>query len=115
MPGLKAQTNQIKSILAGAEAEVLLNGRVRITKSRLENYPPHSGSTNLVALSPESFYEHGTRLVTSTGALQLVAADGRVNVRGQAGYQFSMTNNHFVVSNRVRGFVRESLFTSPSP
>jgi hypothetical protein len=115
IPGLKAQTNQIKSFLSGSEGQLMTNGLVRITQSRLENYPPRGRATNLVAMSPESYYEHETRLVTSTSALHLKAINGRMTLRGQTGYEFSMTNNHLVVSNYVRGFIHESLFQTPNP
>jgi hypothetical protein len=115
IPGMKAQTNQVKSFLSGSEGQLLTNGLVRITRSRLENYPPRSRATNLVAMSPESYYEHETRLVTSTSALHLQAINGRMILRGQTGYEFSMTNNHLIVSNYVRGFIHDSLFKTQDP
>jgi len=114
-PGMKAQTNQVKTFLSGAEGQLLTNGLVRITQSRLENYPPRGQATNLVAMSPESYYDHETRLVNSTSALRLQAIDGRMTLGGQTGYEFSMTNNRLVVSNYVRGFIHESLFRTKNP
>ena len=115
IPGMKAQTNQVKSFLKGSEGQLMTNGLVRITQSRLENYPPRGRATNLVALSPESYYDHETRLVTSTSALRLDAINGLMSLRGRTGYEFSMTNNQLIVSNYVRGFVRDSLFKTQNP
>ena len=114
-PGLKAQTNQVKSFLSGSEGQLQTNGLWRIKQSRLENYPPRGQATNLVALSPESYYEHETRLVTSTSALHLKAINGRMTLRGHTGYEFSMTNNNLIVSNYVRGFIHDSLFKTQNP
>jgi hypothetical protein len=115
IPGLKAQTNRVKNVLSGAEGEYMVNGLVRLTKSRLENYPPRGHATNLVAVSPESFFDPSTKLITGTGALQLVAADGRLSLRGWSGYQYSMTNSDLIVSNRARAFIDASLYQSPRP
>jgi hypothetical protein len=114
-PGLKAQTNQVKSFLSGSEGQLQTNGHWRITQSRLENYPPRARATNLVAMSPESFYDEETQLITSTSALHLKAINGRMTLRGHSGYEFSMTNNNLIVSNYVRGFIQDSLFKTQNP
>lgn len=115
VPGLKHQTNHLKNLLSGAEGQYLTNGLVRITKSRLENYPSTGIGTNLVALSPESFFDPDTKIITSTGRLDVTASDGRMTLRGETGYLFSMTNSSFVVSNRVRAFIHGDLLPSARP
>ncbi len=112
IPGMKAQTNWVKSYLSGAQGQIMTNGLVRVIQSRLETYPPRARATNLVATSPESNYDPDTQLVDSTNSLRLLAINGRMIVRGRTGYEFSMTNNQLFVSNYVRGFIHGSLYRS---
>ena len=115
VPGLKAQTNQVKNLLTGAEGQYLSNETVRITQSRLESYPQAGKGTNLVVVSPESFFEVNARIITSTSRLDLAASDGQIRLRGQTGYMFSMTNSSLIVSNRVRTFIQGAALKGSRP
>ena len=107
-PGVKSQTNRIKSILRGAEGQSLTEDLILIRQMRIESYPQAGPGTNLVAQSPEARFDREASLVTSTGRLDLATSDGQIVMRGESGFLFSMETSTLIVSNRVRTVIHNA-------
>ena len=106
--GVKSQTNRIKNILRGAEGQSVTADLIRIRQMRLENYPQAGPGTNLIAQSPEAWFDKEAGLITSTSRLDLVTSGGQIVMRGETGFLFSMENSALIVSNRVRTVIHNA-------
>ena len=106
--GVKSQTNRIKNILRGAEGQSLTPDLIRIRQMRLENYPPAGPGTNLIAQSPEAYFDKEASLITSTTRLDLVTSGGQIVMHGETGFSFSMNDSTLIVSNRVRTVIQNA-------
>lgn len=108
------QTNRLKSLLTGAEAQPQFSGLVFVKQMRLENYLL-DGQTNLIATAPECTVDTGQRAVFSTGQLQLATANGQFFIEGNEGFHCRLTNFNLFISNRVRTVIRQELIQSAKP
>ncbi len=106
--GVKSQTNRIKNILRGAEGQSLTADLIRIRQMRLENYPPAGPGTNLIAQSPEAWFDKEAGVITSTTRLDLVTSGGQIVMRGESGFLFAMETSALLVSNRVRTVIQDA-------
>ena len=106
--GVKSRTNRIKNILRGAEGQTLTADFIRIRQMRLENYPQSGSGTNLIAQSPEAWFDKEAGVITSTTRLDLVTSGGQIVMRGETGFLFSMDDSTLIVSNRVRTVIQNA-------
>ena len=113
--GVKAQTNRIKNILRGAEGQTLTPDLIRIRQMRIENYPQAGPGTNLIAQSPEAWFDKEAGLINSTSRLDLVTSGGQIVMRGETGFLFSMENSALIVSNRVRTVIHNAGLKGKKP
>jgi len=108
-----SQTNRLKSLVTGAEA-VPATGNVWLLKQmKIESYEP-AGRTNFTGRAPECRADLDTRVASSTGRLELAMAQGRLSLEG-VGFWCCITNNHLIVSNRVRTLIHHTLLQSATP
>lgn len=104
-PLLKAQTNAVRNLLRGTNGTLVGPDVFRIRQMRLENYPQTGKGTNLIAQSPEAYFDKEKNLLNSTNRIDLVASDGQIHVKGETGFLFSMDDSALIVSNRVRAVI----------
>ena len=96
--------NQMKSLLAGAEAQPQTNGTFLIKELRLETYR-ENGEREVVAASPECVYDSARRIASSASRLQVQTGDGQFSIEGE-GFLWQQTNSSLIISNAVRTTVR---------
>jgi hypothetical protein len=108
-------TNRLKILLRGAIGQFISNDLYGVTTARLEHYPASGKGTNLVALTPYCLLNTDERTVTSTARVDIAAKDGLINVRGDTGFYYHMTNQVLIVSNRNRTVIRRGLFEKTTP
>jgi hypothetical protein len=108
-------TNRLKTLLRGAIGQFISNDVYGITTARLEHYPASGLGTNLVALTPYCLLDRENRTVTSTARVDIAASDGVINVHGDTGFYYHMTNQVLIVSNRSRTVIRRGLFEKATP
>jgi hypothetical protein len=108
-------TNALKVLIRGAEGQYLTNDQVRITTARIEHFPMNGKGTNLVATTPVCLFDPNDHSLTSTDRVEIIARDGAIEVNGNAGFRFDMTNTVLHVSNRVRTIIRGGLLNSGRP
>jgi len=113
--GVKSQTNRIKNILRGAEGQSLTADLIRIRQMRLENYPPAGPGTNLIAQSPEAWFDKEAGVITSTTRLDLVTSGGQIVMRGESGFLYLMEKSALIVSNRVRTVIQDAALKGKKP
>lgn len=106
-------TNQLKSLVRGAEAVPVTGNVWRLKAMQIESYEP-AGGTNFAGRAPECLANLDARVASSTGRLELAMAQGRLSLEG-LGFWCCLTNNHLIVSNRVRTLIHHSLLQSPTP
>jgi hypothetical protein len=107
-------SNRTRTFGVGAEGIHLSNDLYRLISTRLENYAPGGTFTNLVAMAPECFYDASSRLVSSTGRLDLFALQQRFTLRGNEGFLFYLTNSTLIVSGHVRTYIHPELLRPSS-
>src|SRR5688572_23976926 len=105
----KDQTNRLKTLLTGENAETLPNGWVLVDQPRIEHFLP-DGRTNVVAVSSACFLDPNpkVRTVFSTNRLTVVAGTNQMRVEG-IGYFGHLTNLFFIISNDVKTVIRQEL------
>jgi hypothetical protein len=96
-------SRQVKTLLQGANAEPLENGRILLTSVRLEILHTN-GTPQLVAESPSCIFDSVMRSIESTNALEVRTADGNFLLQG-TGYSLQTTNSLLLVSNKVHTIV----------
>jgi lipopolysaccharide export system protein LptA len=105
----KGQTNRLKMLITSKTAELQPNSIYRIAGMHLEHYDGF-GRTNLVASSPECFYNHEKKTVSSTARLSVNADNGLLFLEG-VGYFANFTNMTLHLSNKVETRIREDAAT----
>ena len=102
------QTNQVKALLTGAEAQPRPGGLVLVRQMRLDSLRP-DGGTNFIIRAPECVFDYEERMARSTGRLDVASADGQFLISGRQGFACWLTNTHFNLSNRVRTEIHHDL------
>jgi hypothetical protein len=110
----RGQTNQLRGLILGVEADFLSSDLVAFKQMRLESYDPQ-GRTNLVAQAPHCWFDQRKRIASSPGRLEVRGAEDRLFIEGNEGFLFRMTNSSLVLSNRVRTVIRQDLVRSATP
>jgi len=113
VPG-QPRTNRLRTLITGAEAEPHLSGIVYVKEMRIERYQ-EDGRTNLIATAPTCVVDANQRVVSSTGRLEVVTANGQLFLEGNRGFYCQLTNFNLIVSNQVRTVIRQDLLKSVSP
>lgn len=103
------QTNRLKTLITGAEAQVLGRDLYYVKQMRIESFD-ESGKTNLIAKAPECLLNAETRTASSTNRLELESGSG-LRITGQ-GFLCYLTNFNLIISNRVQTVIREELMKS---
>ncbi len=116
--GQPGQTNRVKSLIMGAQAEYQPSGLIQVEQMRIEYYEP-DGRTNLVATAPRCILDRNARVASSAGPLQIETADGDLRIQGE-GFLARMADATLVISNRVRtqieqGLVEATTVAAPAP
>ena len=104
---------QVKSFLAGTEAELGSDGMIFIRNAKLQTYH-EDGTLDMTISAPECTFDSKQQTVSSAGALQLQSADDKLLHEGK-GFFWRETNSELIVSNFVRTTVRGPLTNSFSP
>jgi hypothetical protein len=107
------RSNQLKSLVTGAEAIPIRSNRVEVTQMHVEDYAP-DGRTNLVARAPHCVFNPISREISSTGRVEAALGNGRILMEGE-GFLVRMTNLHCVISNRVRTVIRREVIQDSAP
>ena len=96
--------NQMKLLLAGAEAQPQPNGKFLIKELKLETYR-ENGEREVTVVAPECVYDSAHRVANSAGRLQVRTGDGQFAIEGE-GFLWQQTNSTLIISNRVHTIVR---------
>ena len=105
--------NQMKSLLAGAEAQLQADGTFLIKELKLETYR-ENGEREIVVMSPECVYDSARRVASSASRLQIQTGDGQFSIEGE-GFLWQQTNFSLIISNHVHTTIRpESRKAEPS-
>ena len=103
----KGQTNRLKLLITSKTAELQPNSISRMVGMHLEHYDGF-GRTNLVASSPECFYNHAQRTLSSADSLSVNADNGLLYLDG-VGFFANFTNMTLNLSNKVETRIREDI------
>ena len=95
---------QPKTLLEGTTATPLTNGWYLLTDVKLQMFNTN-GSLEIVAQSPQCYFDSVTRLVSSSNHLQIRRADGSFIMEGD-GFLLQQTNFNLIISNHVHTFIR---------
>ncbi len=112
IPDYYPNTQKLKALVIGDEAEANLRGPIPITGLKIETFG-EDGRTNLVARARHCLFDVPTRTASSTGRLQVVTADGRFFIEGE-GFLWRQTNSSLIISNNVRTIIRKGLLQNQS-
>jgi lipopolysaccharide export system protein LptA len=106
--------NQLKSVVEGARAKPLGNGRVmtQITDAKVQTFS-ENGLPEMVVEAPECVYNATNRAINSPGRLLAYTADGKFRIEG-VGFLWLQTNSTLFISNQVHTTVHPELLESPS-
>lgn len=104
-PVAAGQTNRLKSLVLGDQAEPQPGGLVLVKTVRLANFFP-DGQTNVIARAPECFVASERREVFSAGHLELETGNRRFFIEGD-GWLCRLSNFHLTLTNRVRTVIRQ--------
>src|SRR5687768_7545469 len=105
----KGQTNRLKLLITSKTAELLPNSTYRLGGMYLQHQDGF-GRTNLVASSPECFYNHAQKTVSSAASLSVNADNGLLYLEG-VGFFGNFTNMTLNLSNKVETRIREDIAT----
>jgi lipopolysaccharide export system protein LptA len=94
---------QLKSLLEGARAQRLPDGRIQVTDAKYRTYRV-TGEGEMTVEAPECFYNSGQRSISSSGPLHVKTADGKFSIEGE-GFLWQQTNSTLLVSNRVHTII----------
>lgn len=106
-PAAGVETNRLKAVLFGAEAQPQLDGNMFIKGLRIENFT-EMGETQVVIQAPSCYFEMATQVASSTGQLHLYRPDQTFSLRGE-GFLWQQSNGFLIISNQVRTVVRKKL------
>ncbi|HWH72188.1 MAG TPA: LptA/OstA family protein, partial [Candidatus Sulfotelmatobacter sp.] len=104
--------SQMKSLLQGARADLLPDGRYRLTDITLQTFRP-TGERDMQIKAPHCIYDPGARTASSPGALQMQTGDGKFSLEGE-GFLWQQTNSSLVISNRVHSTAHPDLVETAS-
>ena len=105
--------NQVKSLLAGAEAQPQVNGKFFIKELKLETYR-ENGEREVVVVSPECVFDSAKRVASSASRLEVRTGDGQFSIEG-AGFLWRQTNSSLIISNNVHTTIRLQLRKAEPP
>ena len=100
------RTAKYKALLSGREIRPLSNGVYRVLGVRIESYQL-DGTTNLIARTPDCFFNADTRVAWSSNRLVLESPNG-LSMEG-IGFHCQLTNVYLVMSNDVHTSVQQQL------
>jgi hypothetical protein len=95
---------QAKTLLEGAKAEPQPGGWFLLTGVKLKTFSTN-GTLELLAESPQCFFDSVQRTVSSAGPLQVRKVDGTFYLEG-VGFLLQPTNSNLTISNRVHTVIR---------
>jgi len=104
---------QIKTRLAGAEAQPLNSGQLLIKKLKLEEFE-ENGKLQSVVEAPECLYDRLKLTAGSPGHLQMRSGDGKFRVDGD-GFLFHQTNSFLTISNNVKTVIDDAPVGAVTP
>lgn len=111
---LPGQTNQVKTLFTGAEAQQRPGGRVLVRQMRIDSLRP-DGATNFVIRAPECVFDYAERTAQSTGRVDVASANGQFLISGWQGFACRLTNTQIILSNRVRTEIHHDLIQFAKP
>jgi hypothetical protein len=104
---------QAKTLLEGAKAEPQPGGWFLLTDVKLKTFSTN-GTLELLAESPQCFFDSVRRTVSSAGPLQVRKADGTFYLEGE-GFLLRPTDFNLTISNRVHTVIRNAPGRSSKP
>ena len=108
------QSNQVKNLFTGAEAQQRPGGLVLVRQMRIDNFRP-DGATNFIIRTPECIFDYADRIAQSTGRIEVASADGQFQINGREGFSCRLTNTLIILSNRVRTEIHHNLISPAKP
>ncbi len=105
----KDQTNRLKVLITSKTMERLPNSTYRLGGMYLQHQDGF-GRTNLIARSPECFYNHSQKTISSAASLSVNADNGLLYLEG-VGFFGNFTNMTLHLSNKVETRIREDIAT----
>src|ERR1051325_11676557 len=90
------RTAKYKALLSGREIKPLSNGVYSVLGVRIESYQ-WDGTTNLIARTPDCFFNADTRVAWSSNRLELDSPNG-LSTEG-VGFLCHLTNVNLILSN----------------
>jgi hypothetical protein len=111
---LPGQTNQVKNLFTGAEAQQRPGGLVLVRQMRIDSLRP-GGETNFIIRAPECVFDYQDRTAQSTGRIEVASADGQFLINGWQGFSCRLTNTQIILSNRVRTEIHHDLMQPAKP
>ena len=103
---------QMKSLLQGARAEPLPDGRNRITGGRLQTFL-ETGEPQIKVTAPEAIHDRARNIINSAGHLRVETSDGKFSIDGD-GFLWQQTNSVLYISNNVHTTVQPDLLEPKS-
>jgi len=103
----KGQTNRLKLLITSKTAELLPNSTYRLGGMYLQHQDGF-GRTNLIARSPECFYNYAQKTISSAASLAVNADNGLLYLEG-VGFFGNFTNMTLNLSNKVETRIREDI------
>ncbi|MCL5097004.1 MAG: hypothetical protein M1608_05650 [Candidatus Omnitrophica bacterium] len=113
IPDYYPNTQNLKTLLIGAEAKFQINQPIPIKGLLIETYAS-DGKTNLIIQAADCIYNTENQTASSNGHLQMRTADGRFHLEGD-GFLWRQTESKLVVSNRVCTMIYGDFFKSQGP
>jgi hypothetical protein len=110
----RGQTNRLKAILKGDEAQYLPNDTIQMTRMQLQHHDP-DGRTNLIARAPHCLLDRQAQIGSSTSRLDVTGMEGALLIHGYDGYEVHLTNSSMFLSNRVRTVIRSEFLKTTRP
>ncbi len=104
---------QVKSRLAGAEAQPEPGGLIVIRQFKLETFTTN-GSPQAVVKAPECIYDTLQNTANSAGHLQLQNGDGKIRTEGD-GFLWRRSDNSLTISNNVYTVIKTSVWKTTMP
>jgi lipopolysaccharide export system protein LptA len=104
------QTNRLKTIISGDSMQMLTNGLFDVKNPRIEHFGPKR-ETNLIAVSPQCFFDGKRNTIQSTNVLKAHSATNEMRIEGR-GYFGMLTNLYLIFSNDVTTVIRQEVAQS---
>jgi lipopolysaccharide export system protein LptA len=103
---------QMKSLLEGAEAEPLPEGKILVRQAKLRTFKV-TGETELQVATPECVYNSTRREIGSAGAIKAQSGDGRFTLEGR-NWLWRQTSSSLAISNDVRTVLLAESLANPA-